>query len=204
MEDGSDQAQPTQYSFTIKDIQAQALNDQQRLQTYSQVDEFLKPKTETKPQYNFVLNQGNQLMTTTASQQLKQIMPTSQPNQYVLTTNSGMRTVTAQQQQQQPQTTSQKTIQMVQSQSKSQCIVMKDQNQQVYQLKLEPQMSTADGQTIYQLNPVHQTFQVSFVGGSFSSRYILIFPLVDGDVTTFEQSGRRLFNAVHDSDQFGG
>lgn len=172
MEDGSDQAQqPQQYSFTIKEIQSQALNDQQRMQTYSQVDEFLKPKTDVKPQYNFVLNQGNQLQqittTSSASPQLKQIMPTSQPNQYVLTTNSGMRTVTAQQQQPQ-QTTSQKTIQMMQSQPKQQCIVMKDQNQQVYQLKLEPQMSTVDGQTIYQLNPVHQTFQVSFYRWSSS------------------------------------
>lgn len=157
MEDGSDSSAP-QYTFTIKEIQPTlTTNDQQRMQTYSQVDEFLKPKTDGKPQYNFVLNPNglSQIATqSTTSPQIKQVLPTSQPNQYVLATNSGMRTVTAQPAQQQQK------IQMVQSPTK-QCLIMKDNNQQVYQLKLEPQMTTVDGQTIYQLNPITQTFQVS-------------------------------------------
>lgn len=174
MEDGTDQPQ---YTFTIKEMpqqQQQTLNnEQQRLQTYSQMDEFLKPKTDGKPQYNLVLNQNNQLQqitttsTASSSPQIKQVLQSNnQP--FVLTTNAGgMRTVTTQSQQQQQvqvqqQQTQQKTIQMVQTQPK-QCIIMKDNQQHVYQLKLEPQMSTADGQTIYQLTqaPTGPTFQVS-------------------------------------------
>lgn len=171
MEDTADQPQ---YTFTIKEMPQQTLNEQQRLQTYSQMDEFLKPKPDGKPQYNLVLNQNNQLqqITTTstassASPQMKQVLSNNTP--YVLTTNAGgMRTVTTQSQQQQVQVQQQQsqkqTIQVVQQQQQQpkQCIIMKDNQQHVYQLKLEPQMSTVDGQTIYQLTQAPgATFQVS-------------------------------------------
>lgn len=144
--DSSDQVQSPQYTLTIKEMPT----DQQRLQTYSGVDEFLKPKPDAKPQYNLVLNQNNQLqqITTspTAQTQMKQVMTTSP---YVLTNTGQLRTVSSQGQQQ--------TIQMVQSQPK---YIVKDNSQQVYQIKLEPQM---DGQTIYQLTPApaQTTYQVS-------------------------------------------
>lgn len=164
MDDGVDQPQ---YTYTLKEIQqSPSLNDQQRLQTYSQVDEFLKPKTDgNKLQYNLVVN-NNQLQqitsTSTASvvsPQVKQVL-TQSHTPFVLTTNTatGIRTATQQPQQQQ------KTIQMVQQatqkQQQQQCMIIKDNTQQVYQIKLEPQMSTVDGQTIYQLTQAPtQTFQ---------------------------------------------
>lgn len=159
MEDGTEQPQ---YTYTFKELpqqQQQSLNEQQRLQTYSQMDEFLKPKE--KPQYNLVLNQNQiQQITNTSqsggTQHVKQVLTNNTP--FVLTTNStsGIRTVTQQTTQQQQQG---KTIQMIQtSPQKQQCMIIKDNSQQVYQLKLDPQMSTVDGQAIYQLGPA-TTFQ---------------------------------------------
>lgn len=158
MDDGVEQPQ---YTYTIKEI-GQSLNDQQRLQTYSQVDEFLKPKTDGKMQYNLVVN-SNQLQQITTSSagvvsnpQMKQVLTNSAP--FVLTTNSGTGTMRATAQVQQQQQQQPKTIQMVQAPQKQQCMIIKDNSQQVYQIKLEP---TADGQTIYQLAPTN-TFQVCY------------------------------------------